>query len=91
MTPKQIKATLPKKRKVKANDDYNTLLTRKELARHFRVSPDAIDHYAKKKGLTSIRIELETPNGGGRQLIVHHRLSDFATWKPMHYRNSEWH
>jgi hypothetical protein len=89
MTPKQIKAMLPKKRK--ANDDYNTLMTRKELSKYFKVSPDAIDHYAKKKGLTAIRIEIDTPNGGGRQLIVHHRLSDFATWKPMHYRNSEWH
>ena len=89
MTPKQIKAMLPKKRK--ANDDYNTLMTRKELSKYFKVSPDAIDHYAKKKGLTAIRIEIDTPNGGGRQLIVHHRLSDFKTWKPMHYRNSEWH
>lgn len=88
MTPKQIKATLPRVRKTNTADP---LMTRKELARHFKVSPDAIDHYAKKKDLVGVRIETETPNGGGRQMLVHHRLSEFATWKPIHYRNSEWH
>ena len=88
MTPKQIKATLPRIKKTRTADP---LMTRTQLARHFKVSPDAIDHYAKKKGLIGERIMVETPNNGGRQLMVHHRLSEFKTWKPMHYRNSEWH
>ena len=90
MTPKQIKALLPKKRKIKEADEKKTLLTRRELASYFKVSPDAIDHYAKKKGLVGIKIELPTQNGGGYQWVVHHKLSDFKSWTPLRYKNSEW-
>lgn len=86
MTPKQIKALLPKKRKEK-----DVLMTRKELAKHFRVSPDAIDHYAKKKDIPTIREARDTKNNGGVQVVNLHNLSAFSAWKPMRYKNSEWH
>ena len=87
MTPRELKELLPKKR----TEDADVLMTRKELARHFKVSPDAIDHYAKKKDIPTVRIEKDTGNGGGMQLINHHKLSLFSSWKPLRYRNSEWH
>ena len=86
MTPKQIKALFPKKRKEK-----DVLMTRKELAKHFKVSPDAIDHYAKKKDIPVIREARDTKNGGGVQVVNLHNLSAFSAWKPMRYKNSEWH
>ena len=86
MTPKQIKASLPKKRKEK-----DVLMTRKELSKHFMVSPDAIDHYAKKKDIQTFREARVTKNNGGVQVLNLHRLSDFSAWKPMRYKNSEWH
>jgi hypothetical protein len=90
MTPEEIKRLLLLDRSPEQEKQW---LTRKEIAKHFGVSPDAVDHYAKKKNLAK-RVELRSYFHGGyeqKQPTNLHNLKDFHGWKPLKYRNSEWH
>jgi hypothetical protein len=90
-TPEQIRQLLTSYGSRAAEGDQ--WLTRKEIAKHFGVSPDAVAHYAKKKNL-EIRVVVTSYFHGTfeqKQPTCQHNLKDFYGWKPLKYRNSEWH
>ena len=62
-------------------------LTRQEIANHFQVSKDAVDAYAKKRGL-KFRVEKIEYACTGKIDTKFHYLPDFADWRPMRYSNS---
>jgi hypothetical protein len=90
MTPEEIKRLLLLDRSPEQQDNW---LTRKEIAKHFGVSPDAVAHYAKKKNLETRLVLTSTFHGvhEQKQPTCQHNLKDFHSWKPLKYRNSEWH
>ena len=62
-------------------------MTRQEIANHFQVSKDAVDVYAKKRGL-QFRVEKIQYACTGLIKTKFHYLPDFADWTPIRYSNS---
>ena len=62
-------------------------LTRQEIANHFQVSKDAVDAYAKKRGL-KFKVEKIQYACTGLIATKFHYLPDFSDWRPLRYSNS---
>lgn len=62
-------------------------LTRQEIANKFEVSKDAVDAYAKKRGL-QFRVEKIEYACTGKINTKLHYLPDFTDWRPLRYSNS---
>jgi hypothetical protein len=88
MTPAELKNQLNINSKVKLESKLSAKwMTRQEIANHFQVSKDAVDVYAKKRGL-QFRVEKIQYACTGLIKTKFHYLPDFADWTPIRYSNS---